>query len=352
MHEPCRPAPAVDCESNGALWPENPVLARLWRGGHVESQHRGAWVVVDTSGAVIDGEGDWNHPVFARSATKALQALPLLETGAAERFRFADDEVALALASHHGEEPHVRRVEALLHRLGLSPADLKCGPQAPVDLEARRALTRAGARPSAVHNNCSGKHTGFLALAQHLGVDKARYLEPDSASQRLVRAAVEEMSGVRPGELGVAVDGCSAPTFHLPLVRLATALARVANPEGLAEPRRRACRREQLAAERFPELIGGTQHSLCTDLLRASGGKLFPKLGTEAVYVVGIRGTGRGFAIKIDDGAYRAMNAVVVDRLARFGYLTQAAVAGLDEWCAGVVKNWAGAEVGKLEVVP
>ncbi len=346
-----RSAPTHAGAAPSQSWPENPVLARLWRAGNVESQHRGAWVQVDTSGRVIDGEGDWNHPVFARSATKALQALPLLESGAAERFKFTDDELALALASHHGEEQHVRRIEALLQRLGLQPGDLQCGAQNPVDLDARKALTRSGARPTAVHNNCSGKHTGFLALALHLGVDKARYLDPEAAPQQMVRRAVEELSGARPGELSLAIDGCSAPTFRLPLARLATALARVANPEGLGEARRQACLRMTRAAERFPELIGGSTKSLCTDLLRASQGMLFPKLGTEAVYVVGIRGAQRGFAVKIDDGAYRAMNALVIDRLARAGHLSPSAVAQLGEWSAGPVKNWAGIDVGRLEVL-
>jgi L-asparaginase II len=345
------PECAVDAELATQGWPDNPVLARLWRGRHVESQHRGAWVLVDGSGAVIDGVGEWNQPVFPRSATKSLQALPLLESGAAERFGFGDDEVALTLASHHAEEIHVRRVAAMLARMGLSPADLQCGPQAPVDGETRRAMIKRGETPTAVHNNCSGKHVGFLALALHMGVDPKRYLDPTSASQRTVRAVVDEMSGVRPGELDLAVDGCSAPTFHLPLARLATAIARVANPADLAPVRRRACERLTNAAAQFPELIGASKHSLCTDLVRASGGRLFPKLGTEAVYVVGIRGADRGLAVKIDDGAYRAMNALVIELLARLGHLSRDAASRMGEWTAGPVKNWAGVEIGRLELV-
>lgn len=345
-----RPHSCAETSLAPPLWPDQPVLARVWRGRHVESQHRGAWVLVDASGAVIDGVGDWNHPVFPRSATKSLQALPLLESGAAERFQFTDDEVALTLASHHAEEIHVRRVHGMLARLGLGVQHLKCGPQTPVDADARRALLIRGEKPTPVHNNCSGKHTGFLALAAHMGVDLASYLDPNCASQQAVRRAVEEMSGALPGELDVATDGCSAPTFYLPLARLATALARVANPSGLPDPRRRACERMTRAAAAFPDLVGSTKHSLCSDLLRASGGRLFPKLGTEAVYVVGIRGADRGLAVKIDDGGYRAMNAVVVDLLVRFGFLGRHEAAGLDEWRAGGIKNWAGLDIGRLEV--
>ena len=332
-------------------WAEQPVLVRLWRAAHLESQHRGAWVLVDASGAVRDGEGDWNQPVFPRSATKSLQALPLLESGAAERLGFGDDELALTLASHHAEPAHVTRVAKLLARLGLGPEHLQCGDQVPLSSSARRAMLLSGERPSALHNNCSGKHAGFLALALHLGADPASYLELDSPGQRLVRAAVAQMSGARAGELDVAIDGCSAPTFHLPLVNLATALARVANPDGLALERRRACERLTRAAERFPELIGASTQSLCTDLLRVSGGRLFPKLGTEAVYVVGIRGAGLGLAVKIDDGAYRAMNALVIDVLERTGHLTPDQAHALASWRAGPVKNWSGRTVGRLEVV-
>jgi L-asparaginase II len=334
-----------------ALWPENPILVRLWRAGHVESVHRGAWVVVDADGAVIDGQGDWNHPVFARSSTKSLQALPLIESGAAEHFGLTDEELALALASHHAEERHVRVVQGLLERLSLKHEQLQCGAQAPTDARARAALSKAGVKPTAVHNNCSGKHAGFLALALHMGVDPARYLERENEAQSAVRRAVEEMSGTRSGELSVAIDGCSAPTFRLPLARLATALARVANPEKLRPARRNACERMLRVAAEHPELIGASQGSLCSDLLRVSEGKLFPKLGAEAVYVLGVRGQSRGLALKIDDGNYRAMQPLVVELCERFGFLTNEQAARLGNWRQGPIRNWAGVEVGRTEVV-
>ncbi len=340
-------APTADDPS----WPENPVLARIWRDRHVESQHRGAWVLVDPAGGVVDGAGDASHPVFARSSIKSLQALPLLESGAADRFGYGEDELALALASHNGEPCHTERVARILARLGLQTSHLQCGPQPPGDSEAREALVRSGAAPSALHNNCSGKHAGFLALALHLSVDPARYLDPESASQELVRTAVGEMAGTEPGELTSAVDGCSAPTFRLPLVRLATAITRVANPEGLAASRRAACERMTRAVAAWPELIAGTRKRLCTDLARASGGRLFPKVGGEAVYVVGVRGAGRGLAVKIDDGSSRGLAAVVVELCRRLGYLSTAESEALEAWRERSLKNWAGREVGRVEVV-
>jgi L-asparaginase II len=352
MHSPSHAAVAAARTDTPKVesFPNNPVLTRVLRDGQIESQHRGAWVLVDTAGNVLDGAGAWNHPVFARSSTKSLQALPLIESGAAAHYRFDDAEIALALSSHDAEACHTERVAAVLARLGLSKDNLQCGPQQPGAADARKALAVKGEKPSALHNNCSGKHAGFLALAQHLGVDVAKYLETDTACQLQIRRAVEEMTGAGPGELSVAIDGCSAPTFRVPLAKLATGLARVANPDGLAEPRRRACERMTAAAAAWPELIAGTRGRLCTDLIRASKGRLFPKVGSEAVYVIGVRGADRGIAIKVDDGASRGYQAFVIALLQRFGWLSASEADALSSWRAGPLHNWAGVEVGRVEV--
>ncbi|MCE9596095.1 MAG: asparaginase [Planctomycetes bacterium] len=344
-------AASVENATRDAALPDNPVLARLWRGTFVESQHRGSWVLVDTSGKVLEGRGHFEQPIFARSSVKSLQALPLVETGAARRFGYADDELALALSSHNAEAAHTERVERLLARIGLTAADLQCGPQPPTDPAARADLAKRGAKPTSIHNNCSGKHTGFLALATHLGEAPAKYLDPTSQVQTLARRALEEMSGLQSGELTTAIDGCSAPTFRLPLVRLATAIARVANPEGLSAERRAALEWMHRAVAAHPDMIAGNYRRLCTDLVRATGGRLFPKIGGEAVYVVGVRGKGVGLALKIDDGDPRGLHAVVVELLKRLGYLTPSEYATLSEWRAEVQRNWGGLEVGRLEVV-
>jgi L-asparaginase II len=348
---PMHAAPAPQSPAVRALWPDNPVLTRVWRGAHVESQHRGAWVLVDSAGRVLDGAGDHDQPVFARSSIKSLQALPLLESGAAERFELGDEGLALALASHNAEPCHTECVERVLGRLGLSADDLRCGPQPPGDGETRRALIRSGTRPGRVHNNCSGKHAGFLALSRQLGVDSARYLEPESATQRAVREAVAQMAGVEPASLGEGIDGCSAPTFRMPLARLATALARVANPQDLAPARRAACERMQQVVARHPHLIAGHHGRLCTDLARVSGGRLFPKIGAEAVYVIGAVGRDRGLAIKVDDGQDRGYQGLVVELCRRLGWLDAAQVRELSAWAADGIANWSGETVGRVEVV-
>lgn len=329
----------------------NPVLVEIWRGEHVESQHRGAWVMTDATGAVLEGAGHVSAPIFARSSVKSLQALPLLETGAAARFGYDDADVALALASHNAEACHTERVAAILARLGLSVADLRCGAQPPGDPEARNRLRDAREKPTALHNNCSGKHAGFLALALHLGVPTSEYLDPRTASQSLVRKAVEDMTGVREGELTTAIDGCSAPTFRMPLAALATAFARVANPGDLPPLRRAACERMTAAVARHPELIAGRHQRICTDIARATGGRVFPKIGGEAVYAFGVRGRDRAIAIKVDDGSYRGFHALIVDLLRRFDFATQEELTALDSWEERRLRNWAGIDVGRTRVV-
>lgn len=332
-------------------YPDNPILVELWRGAAVESVHRGAWVLTDTQGQCLAGAGALAAPFYARSGIKSLQALPLLETGAAERFAYQPAELALALASHDAEAIHTQPVAELLKRMGLSVSDLQCGPQAPGDRTARAELARSGQKPSALHNNCSGKHAGFLALALHLGVAPKQYLQRDSASQQLVRQAVLEMTGLEADQLTEAIDGCSAPTFRMPLIALGRAFARVANPETLPAARRQACQRMLKAVADHPALIAGTRERICTDLARVSGGRLFPKLGGEAVYAIGHQGRDQALAIKIDDGSYRALHALIVALLRRFEWLTPSELAQLEVWEARRLKNWAGLEVGRTQVL-
>ncbi|MCA8980419.1 MAG: asparaginase [Planctomycetes bacterium] len=341
-----KPQPAMDQTE----LEDNPVLARVWRGSAVESQHRGAWALTDSAGTVLDGNGHFAHPTFLRSSTKSLQAIPLLETGVADKLGFSDAEVALALASHDAEEAHTRVVAGLLARLGLGVEHLQCGSQPPGNADARYELRSSGKLPSALHNNCSGKHAAFLALSQAVGDPVERYLDPQSRTQRMVRQAVLEMTGVPESQFSTAIDGCSAPTFRLPLQGLATAFARLSTPDGLAPERRAACERMLGAVKRHPILIAGSTKRICTDISRATSGRLFPKVGAEAVYAVGLAGGDRAIAVKIDDGGLRALHAVVITLLERFGFATEAELFALETWRGTPIRNWAGTEVGRLEV--
>jgi len=328
----------------------NPVLVEVWRGPAVESAHRGAWVLCDGSGAVLAGAGDRDTPIFPRSSIKALQALPLLESGAAERFGFDDADVALAIASHSGEPCHTERAAAILERLELGVDDLQCGAHPPSDPATEAALRARGERPSALHNNCSGKHAGFLALARHMSAPTADYLDPESPGQNAVRRAVGEMAGLDPAAIGFGIDGCSAPNWRLPLKSLATAFARLATPDGLPPGRAACCRRLTGAAARHPVLIAGSHKRICTDIARETGGRLFPKIGAEGVYVIGVRGADRGLALKIDDGGKRGMQAALLALLKELGLASAPELARLSAHGEERLLNHAGREVGRVEV--
>jgi len=340
----------VSASSNSG-YPDNPVLVRVWRGEHVESIHRGAWCLVDTAGKVLAGAGSPEVPFFVRSSIKPIQALPLLETGAAERFGFSDEELALAVASHSGEACHTEGVAALLGRLGLSESALRCGAHEPTDPLARAELRRLGAQPSALHNNCSGKHAGFLALALHLGVPLEDYLDPEGECQKRVRAALYDLTGAAPGSLEPAIDGCSAPTYRIGLGALATGFARVTTPSGLGPDRARHFARLMEAVARNPVLLAGSRGRLDTDLVRASGGRILAKIGAEAVYVVGVRGEDRALAVKIDDGGTRGLYPLVVALLERFELLRPSELRAVASWREEILRNHAGRVVGRVDPV-
>jgi len=344
------PAPASAAFPENPV-PANPVVVRVWRGGAVESVHRGTWCLVDDTGTVLAGAGAYDAAYYARSSVKALQALPLFETGAAERFALTEEEIALAVASHSGEPRHTEVVARLLERLDLGVRHLRCGAHPPTDDATRAALRERGEAPSALHNNCSGKHAGFLALAKQLGAPLERYLEPDSEGQRLVRAAIAELCGVSASSLEPAIDGCSAPTHRVPLRALATAFARVANPDGLPASRAEAFRRITAAAARHPDLVGGTSKRIDSDLLAATRGRLFPKIGAESIHVVGVVGARRGLALKIDDGSPRALPVLLTALLERLDLASASELDVLGSYRADVMCNHAGLEVGRIEAI-
>ena len=329
-------------------YPDNPVVVRFERGGEIESVHRGAWCLVDDSGEVLEGAGAFESPFYVRSAIKSLQALPLVETGAAERFGFRDEDLVLALSSHSGEACHTESVAGTLSRLDLGEADLRCGTHPPNDPATRAALKAAGEAPTQLHNNCSGKHAGFLALARHLSVPTERYLDPESEVQVLAREALAAMTDTPASALVPGIDGCSAPTYRVPLRGVATAFARVTHPDALGSERRAACERMTQAVAAHPALLAGNHKRIDTDLVRASEGRLFPKVGAEAIYAVGVRGAHRALALKIDDGAWRAMHALVVDLLARFELVGAAELEALAAWRDPVLRNHAKLDVGRI----
>ncbi|HML06655.1 MAG TPA: asparaginase [Xanthobacteraceae bacterium] len=326
----------------------DPILVEVVRGQLVESRHRGAVAIADADGAPVLSVGDGTMPVFPRSAVKALQALPLVESGAADRYGFGNEELALACASHSGEPGHVEVVARMLAKAGLDQSALRCGAHWPISQQAAHELARTGT-PSALHNNCSGKHAGFLCLARSMGVDYVDYWRPQHPVQLRVRAVLEDMTGAVLSAEHCAVDGCSVPTWAVPLQNLAHAFAKFGTGHGLAPARAVAAVRLRAACAQKPWHVAGTGR-FGTDIMRLLGERVFVKTGAEGVFCGALPGRGLGIAIKCDDGAGRAAEAVMAAVIARFLPLGDAERAALARFAHPVQRNWNGIEVGALRV--
>jgi L-asparaginase II len=314
----------------------NPILVEVTRGTLVESVHRGAIAIAEAGGTVRWELGDVETPVYPRSSLKPIQALPLIESGAADAL--TDEEVALAAASHSGEKMHTTRVAAWLARIGCGEADLACGPQTPRHEPTWEAMLKRGERPTRLHNNCSGKHAGFLTLARHWNVATEGYERIDHPVQQAVAKRLRDLSGI--GDLPWGVDGCAAPNFALPLRGFARALAKLAGHET------QGAARILRAMMTYPELVAGTGHS-CTALIRACRGRAAVKNGAEGVYAGMIPGAGPqlalGIALKIDDGASRAAETAIAAILIKLGVADERSRA----FAFAPVLNTRGAKVGE-----
>lgn len=288
----------------------NPVLVEVTRGPLVESRHRGAIAVVDAKGRSRYAVGDVGRPVFPRSAVKLIQALPLVESGAADAYAFGTAELALACASHNGETRHTALAAAMLARAGRSVADLECGTHMPSYDPAAADLIRAGEAPNALHNNCSGKHSGFVCLACHMGLDPKGYVGEAHPVMRAVTAALRDTTGAALDADVCAIDGCSIPTYGIPLERMALAFARLSTGEGLTPGRARAARRLMDACMAEPFYVAGTGR-FCTEIMTAFAGKVFVKVGAEGVYCGAFPELGLAVALKCEDGSTRGAEAMM-----------------------------------------
>lgn len=292
------------------------ILVEVLRGGRTESVHAGHAVVVEAGGGIVAAWGDPGTVMYPRSSCKMIQALPLVESGAADAFGASRAELALACASHRGAPVHTRSVADWLARIERTEHDLCCGPELPRDESTQHETIRTDAPVSRIHNNCSGKHTGYLTLARHLGAGPD-YADPDHPVQRAVRAAVEETTGAE--SPGFAIDGCSAPNFATTVEGLARAMADFASA-GDDTVRGRAQRRLFAAMVAHPELVAG-EGAACTELMRALGGSAAVKTGAEGVYVAILPDKRLGVALKISDGATRASECAITAILVKLGLL-------------------------------
>ncbi len=339
--------PAVRRPDPATATAANPLLVEVTRGSMVESRHRASVAVCDAAGKLVRHWGDIGRPVYARSAIKPLQALPLIETGAADAFGLTPAEIALACASHSGEKRHVDTVRAWLARIGLSDADLECGPQPP--FHNREAMTRidGGDDRAALYNNCSGKHAGFLTTAVHKGEKTRSYIRPEHPVQQRILGALEQICGLELGAAPKGIDGCGIPVIGIPLGNTAMAMARLADPARLPDRRAAAARRIVAAMLAEPFMVAGSNR-FSTRVMTALGDRVALKGGAEGVYVAILPKHGLGIAVKCDDGAARGAEAAMAMTLCHLGIVGEDEATKLADLLFPPIENRAGLVVGRV----
>lgn len=317
-------------------------MAEVWRGPFLESVHLGQAVVCDEAGQITHAWGDPDAVVLPRSSSKMIQALPLIQSGAADANKLTSEHLALACASHQGAAIHTDRVGKWLDHLGLTDDAFRCGPQTPADDDARNALIKTDQSPCQIHNNCSGKHAGFLTLSKHLGAGP-EYIDPDHPVQKACLDIYETVTGLT--SPGYGIDGCSAPNHATTLHGMARAMVHfAAAPDGSAEERLRS------AMMAHPELVAGEGRA-CTNLMRAMGGKVAVKTGAEAFFVAIIPEKKLGVALKIADGATRAAECAIAAILVKLGVL-DAEHPETMKYLNAPIRNWVGTQTGMLRAAP
>lgn len=342
-------------ESNdGPVMAEPLVEAR--RGSVTESRHRGHLVAVDGDGRILFQLGSPEFVTYLRSSAKPFQAIPLVGSGAARRFRFNDREVAIACGSHNGDTIHTETVSGMLAKIGLDSSALKCGTHEPYSPEAAARLRAERAEPDVLQNNCSGKHAGMLALAVHLGADTASYDQPEHPVQQAINRAVSEFASLPLEEIPRGTDGCGVPVHAMSVYSMALMYARLVVPPASMDDRLRGAAEQIVGAMlSYPEMIGGPTESLDTALMRAVPGRLIAKAGAEGLFTAGIVPSGDwpkglGLALKIEDGdkGSRARRPAVVEALSQLGLLSRRELAGLDSYASPPIRNHRGEQVGEV----
>jgi L-asparaginase II len=340
---------------------ETEPLVEVWRGGRVESEHRGAIAVVDAHGRVLAHIGDVALTSYLRSSAKPFQLLPLIESGAADQFGFTDRELAVIAGSHSGEPRHLEVVQSILNKIGVSDNALQCGIHVPFNPDAAKALRIANQSVSVLHNNCSGKHAGMLAQALDRGLSTADYLDPQHPVQITIRQRLAELADLSFDTIDVGVDGCSAPCFALPLKNAALAFARLAEARSrMQDASNKRHEASALALAKvvqvmidYPEMVAG-EGRLDMDLMRAASGKLFSKGGAEGFHGVGVLAQGDrpayGIAWKIGDGdGKRGGHPAVIETLRQLGVLDDGALSALKSYHTWPIINHRGLAVGEVK---
>jgi len=324
-----------------------PIVINVIRGETIESRHLVSYAVIGPDGALLSSSGDADAAIFPRSSIKAFQALPLIESGAADAFGFTDEELALAVSSHSGQPHHVETVAGMLAKIGLDETALECGANWPLYRPTHDAMIRDGTSPRPIHNECSGKHAGMLALARHMNWPHGGYVEAGHPVQQSVRTAIGEICGADIAHAPCGIDGCSVPTWALPLEAVARGFGRFASGHGLSPQRREACARIQAAVRAHPDMVAGTER-FDTNVMTAVP-RLFIKSGAEGYMVAAIPHAGIGIAAKCLDGASRASTTAMIALLLDLDVWTTDEQDALAAFAARPLFNRRNDEVGLIE---
>lgn len=328
----------------------NPAaVVEITRGNSVESTHEVDIVIADSAGEIVSTFGDADLHIYPRSSNKALQALPLIESGAADAYGFEDKHLALACSSHNGQPMHVNAAGEMLHKAGLDGTCLECGAQLPKNPDDQAQLVRDGVDVQAIHNNCSGKHSGFLAFAKHTGLETKGYIGFEHPVQKEIAGILESVTGAKHGEDNYGIDGCSIPTFKIPLQKLAIAFAKFGVGEDASPLRSKAMVRLRDACFAHPEMVAG-DNRVCTQLMQTLGNRAFVKVGAEGVYTMSLPELGLGVAMKSRDGGFRAVEVAVSQLACNLLKLEDDKLEAMKPLTNPVLKNWNGFEVGSARL--
>lgn len=328
---------------------QNPVTVEVTRGRLVESRHRGMGVVVDGDGKVVFSFGEAEAAVFPRSACKAMQALPLIESGAADAYGFGNVELALACSSHSGEDAHVATAAAMLAKAGRDDTALECGAHWSSDQNTLIHQARTIEKPTALHNNCSGKHSGFVCTCVHAGMEVKGYVEYDHPLQAEIRGTMEALTGAILGHQNCGTDGCSIPSYAVPLKGLAHGFAKMVTGNSLSPERARASHRLMEACMAEPFYVAGSNRA-CTKLMEVAPGKIFAKTGAEGVFVAALPDQGLAIAVKCEDGTTRAAEAMIFALISRYFEKGGEVQTKLLSMANKSMRNWNGIHVGDVRV--
>ena len=323
------------------------VLVEVTRGPIVECIHRGDVAVVNNRGDLLYSAGDPYKVTYFRSSAKPIQAFEVILSRAAEHFKLTDKEIAIMCASHYGEDYHIKTVEGILKKIGLTKDNLLCGITSSLNPDYAIELARKNTVLNQLYNNCSGKHSGMLSVCVQKGYDVDSYNKVDHPVQIAMKGIVAKMCGIDEKDIVIGTDGCTVPVFGMPVYNMALGYAKLANPDVLDDSYKKAAERIFKSMNEYPEMIAGT-NGFCSELMRKTHGKLIAKLGADGVYCIGVKDKNIGIAIKIEDGASRALSPAAMQALEDLDVLTKEEIESLKDFKVKPNKNNIGNAVGEI----